>query len=107
GLPNCTPANFTVQAVNALGTGPVSNTASATPGPAGPTGLAASPRDSAVDLSWNGVAGATNYRVTVTPAPGGAGNCASGSCLTGGTGTTFSVTGLTNGTSYTFSVAAQ
>ena len=62
---------------------------------------------SAVDLSWNAVAGATNYRVTVTPAPGGASNCATGSCLTGGTGTTFSVTGLTNGTSYTFSVAAQ
>ena len=106
-LTNFTLYSFTVQAINAAGTGPVSNTATATPSLSGPTGLTTAPGDGQVLFSWAAVGGATGYNVAVSPAPGG-GNCSGGTCpvVTAPT-TSILVTGLTNGTTYTFSVSAN
>jgi hypothetical protein len=104
GLTDFTPYSFTVQAVNAVNTGPISNSLSATPGPAGPT-LNGTPGNGVENLTWTAVTGATNYRVTVNPHPG-SGACSTGTCLTGNV-TSFQVPGLSNGTPYTFTVAAQ
>jgi hypothetical protein len=64
-----------------------------------PTGLTATPVDSAVNLSWNPSAGASGYNI--------------GRSIDGGyesigcqSGTSYSDTGLTNGTTYTYSVLA-
>jgi hypothetical protein len=107
GLTNFTPYSITVQAVNALTTGPVSNTYVANPATAGPTGLTTSSGDSQVLFSWGAVSGATGYNVFVSPAPG-AGPCATGTC-TGNpqAGTSLLVTGLQNSHTYTFSVSAN
>ncbi len=106
GLANFTQYCFTIDATNGIGTGPASSPAAcATPGPAGPAAVSASPGDGQVTLSWpSGGGTVTNHQVTVAPVPGG-GNCATGTCLTGSTSNSFTVTGLTNGTTYTFTVA--
>jgi len=110
GLANFCQYDFAMTAENVASNGTTHFTSSAsaavsaTPTQAGPT-VSGAPGDSQVTLNWGAVAGATDYRVTVTPAPA-SGPCSSGTCLTGGA-TTFNVTGLANGTPYAFTVAAQ
>ena len=99
---------YTVRATNAAGlTGPLSSQASATPyaAPAAPTGLAATPVDGGVDLSWtapsgNGsaVSSYTVYRSSVSGDPGTA--------VAHPTATSFNDTGLANGTTYYYTVTA-
>ena len=106
GLTNGTPYTFHVTATNAVGTGPESNAASATPQaaatvPGAPTNLAATAGDTTVQLTWtaptdDGGSPITGY--TVTGSPGG-------TCSTTGA-TSCTVSGLTNGTPYTFNVTA-
>ena len=62
---------------------------------AAPAGLAATPGDAQVALSWTAVGGATSYRVYRGPT------------LVGSpAGTAFTDTGLTNGTAYSYTVVA-
>src|SRR6185295_5866014 len=83
GLSNGTSYAFTVMAANAAGSGPPSNSLSATPRtvPGAPTLTSATPSNGQVSLSWsapgsNGGSSITGY--TATASPGGA------SCSTGG-----------------------
>jgi hypothetical protein len=107
GLANGTPYFFVVSASNASGPGSNSAEASSTPAatslpvPAAPTGLAATPGNGQVSLSWNSVATAMSYTVKYGTATGvytqtlpAASNSAT-------------VTGLTNGTPYFFVVTAS
>ena len=106
GLTNGTPYTFTVTATNAVGTGPESNAANATPQaaatvPGAPTNLVATAGDTTVQLTWTAPAsdgGSPITGYTVTGSPGG-------TCSTTGA-TTCTVSGLTNGTLYTFHVTA-
>ncbi|MFA5941569.1 MAG: fibronectin type III domain-containing protein [Sinimarinibacterium sp.] len=103
GLTNGTTYYFKVAAINASGTSPLSNEASATPAdpPPAPTNLTATPGNSQVTLNWGASDGATSYNVYQGTSAGGATLVA-----TGVTGTNRTVTGLTNGTTYFFKVAA-
>lgn len=106
GLADACQYDFTITAENVASDGATHFTSSAggpvsaTPTTAGPT-LSGSPADSAVDLSWLAVPGATSYRVTSNPGP-----CPAPAGCTF-PGTTAHISGLTNGTAYTFTVAAQ
>ncbi len=68
--------------------------------PATPVGLAATPGNGQVALSWNAVPGASSYNVKYSSTSGGPYTTISAA----GTGTT--VSGLTNGTPYYFVVSA-
>lgn len=110
GLLNGVSYTFTVRAVNAVGEGPASNEAVATPvtTPDAPTGLSAVKGNGLVSLSWsapaqNGGSAITNYHVYVGTTSGAATYRAS----TGGANTSFVVNGLTNGQTYFFNVTAQ
>ena len=106
GLTNGTLYTFHVTATNAVGTGPESNAASATPQaaatvPGAPTNLVATAGDTTVQLTWSAPAddgGSPITGYTVTGSPGG-------TCSTTGA-TTCTASGLTNGTLYTFHVTA-
>ena len=82
GLTNGTTYYYTVAAVNAVGTSPQSNEASATPqatAPSAPTGLVASGGDGKVALSWtvpnsDGGSPITGYNVYRGTSPGGEGS---------------------------------
>jgi hypothetical protein len=104
GLTNGTAYTVTVVAANVAGSGPPSNSLSATPRttPGAPTLNSATPGNAQVTLAWtapasNGGSPITGY--TATASPGGA------TCTTSGA-TTCTIVGLTNGTSYSFSVRA-
>ena len=114
GLTNGTRYSFKVTAVNKVGEGPASAAASATPTaattkPGPPNGLAASPGNGQVTLSWtapgsDGGAAISGYEVYRGTSPGGeSGTPVDGSLVAG---TSYTVTGLTNGTPYYFTVAA-
>jgi subtilisin family serine protease len=103
GLTNGTAYTFTVKASNAVGAGPASASASATPAtvPGAPAGLTATPGNAQVVLAWsapasNGGSAITGYTATASPG--------SATCTTATTGCT--IGGLTNGTAYTFTVTA-
>jgi fibronectin type 3 domain-containing protein len=110
---NGTTYYYKVAAVNAVGTGPQSNEASATPQaaatvPSAPQGLTASATNQAVQLSWsppasNGGAAVTSYNVYRSTTAGGEGTTP---VATGVTGTSFVDGGLSNGTTYYYTVAA-
>jgi hypothetical protein len=103
GLANGTSYSFTVTATNAVGTGPASTPATATPAtvPGAPQGVGATPGNSQVTVSWAAPAsdgGSAILSYTATASPGGA------SCTTAATGCT--IAGLTNGTTYSITVTA-
>ena len=105
GLTNGTSYTFTVSATNAAGTGPASNSLSATPTaaatvPGAPTGVVAAPGNGQASVTWT--APASNGGSPITGYTAMANNGAS--CST--TGMTCTVNGLTNGTAYTFTVSA-
>ena len=105
GLTNNTSYTFTVTATNAEGDGPASNpTAPIAPGfvPGSPTGIAITPSNSAVTVTWTAPANSGGTEITgytATASPGGA------QCTTTDA-TSCTITGLTNGTGYTVTVTA-
>src|SRR5436309_2955939 len=108
GLTNGTSYSFTVRAANAIGPGPASSPATATPvapatAPGAPTGLTATAGNGQVGLTWtapssDGGSPITGY--TATASPGGA------TCSVGGSTLGCTISGLTNGTTYSFTVRA-
>jgi len=105
GLSNGTAYYFEVAGVNSVGTGTLSNEASATPvgPPAAPTGLTATIGNAQAVLNWTAVTGAASYNVYEGATSGGENSTP---IATGITAATYTVTGLTNGTEYFFTVAA-
>jgi fibronectin type 3 domain-containing protein len=113
-LANGTTYFFAVTAVNQVGQGPASGTASAIPAsaitqPGPPTGLTATPGHGQVALSWtapasDGGAVITGYLVYAGTSPGG--ELAAPVNGTPSDATSYTVTGLTVGTTYYFKVAA-
>ncbi len=112
GLTNGTAYTFTVNATNAIGTGPASTASNAvTPTgptvPAAPTGVTATAGAGSAQVSWtapsNGGSAITSY--TVFPFIGT--TAQTPVTVTGSPpATTTTVSGLTNGTAYTFTVTA-
>ena len=103
---NGTAYYYKVAAVNAGGTSPQSNEASATPqvpAPAAPTGLTATAGNAQVSLSWTASSGATSYNVYRGTSSGGEGATA---IATGITATAYTDSSVTNGTAYYYKVAA-
>jgi len=106
GLTSGTAYYYVVTAVKAGGESPESVEVNATPqvpDPSAPTGVAASPGDTQVTVSWDPVSGADSYNLYWSPTSG----------VTKGTGTQIAgVTtphvhnGLTNGTAYYYVVTA-
>jgi fibronectin type 3 domain-containing protein len=68
--------------------------------PAGPTGLTATPGTGQVVLSWNAVAGASNYNISRATASGGPYSVIKYNNL----GTSYTNTGTTAGTTYYYKV---
>jgi endo-1,4-beta-xylanase len=106
GLTNNTTYFYVVSALNAAGESPNSAQVSATPRapqpPAAPGGLAATPGNGQVSLSWNASPGATSYRVKRSTTSGGPYTLIASNL----TGTSFINTGLTNGITYFYVVSA-
>lgn len=112
GLTNGTRYSFKVTAVNKAGEGPASAAASATPTaatsqPGPPNGLAASPGNGQVTLSWTapgsgGGAAISGYHVYQGTSPG----FTLGTPVLSTASTNATVTGLTNGITYYFVVTA-
>src|SRR5438046_2170122 len=102
---------YKVSATNAIGEGPKSNEASATPSapatpPGAPQGLSATPGDTTVSLTWsppssNGGSPITNYKIYRRTAGGGETPVA-----TIGNQLTYSDGHLTNGVTYYYQVSA-
>jgi lysophospholipase L1-like esterase len=108
GLTNGTAYYYKVTATNSSGTSSYSNEASATPTagptpPPAPAGMAASPGNAQVGLSWTASSGATSYNVYRGTSSGGESTTA---IATGITTTSYTNTGLSNGTAYYFKVTA-
>ena len=108
GLTNGTSYSIYVTATNSVGQGQDSRTTTATPNavPDRVTGLAATPGDGTIALTWQPAVDAgtpvTGYEVEVSPPP------SDGQQITDvGVTTKHTFTGLTNGTQYTFTVLAR
>jgi hypothetical protein len=104
GLNNGTQYYFIVTAVNSGGESGNSAEVPGTPAialPAAPTGVSVTPGNGIVNISWNGVSGATTYNVKYGTQPG-----VYGTVVSGLTGTSTQISGLTNGTTYYFAVSA-
>jgi hypothetical protein len=113
GLTNGTPYFFKVAAINAVGTGDYSSASSGVTAmtvPGAPTGVAGTPGNTEVVVSWtapgsNGGSAMTGYQVQVATSAGGTYSNAAG-CPTSSTATSCTSTGLANGTQYFFKAAA-
>ena len=95
---------YTVSAVNTYGESAQSAYAGATPNctiPATPTGLAATPGDNQVSLSWTTSSGATSYNVKRSTTSGGP-----YTIIAGLTSAAFTDTTAVNGTTYYYVVSA-
>jgi hypothetical protein len=111
GLSTGSTYTFTVQALNASGSGPVSaQSNSVTPvapvPPAAPSGVQAQPASSSARVTWTAPGSDGDSPITgqtVTPYDGGV---AQTPMQVAPSATSATVTGLTNGTSYTFKVTA-
>src|SRR5437867_2639974 len=113
GLMHGTTYTYRVSAINSVGTGSPSSTASATTlavAPSSPTGLSATAVSSSqINLSWapptdNGGSAITGYKIERST---DAGTTRSPPVAnSGSTATTYSDTGLTRGTTYTYKVSA-
>jgi len=104
GLSNGTKYYFVVRGLSAVGEGPSSNEASATPRvavPAAPSNLVATAGDRTVALSWSPASGARTYNVYQGTTPGGE---SATPVATNRIDPNFNVTGLSNGTKYYFVV---
>ncbi|HEV8397109.1 MAG TPA: fibronectin type III domain-containing protein [Vicinamibacterales bacterium] len=104
-LTNGTTYFYVVQAANAGGTSGNSNEVSATPScqtPGVPGGLAATPGNNQVSLSWSAVAGASAYNVKRSTVSGGPYATIAG----GVTATSYLDTTASNGTTYFYVVSA-
>ena len=108
GLSNGKTYWYQVAANNSVGVSPNSNEVSVVPAagstiPPAPTGLAASPGNGSVGLTWNASTGATSYSIYRGTAPGAEGATAVGTS----TSASFTDSGLTNGTAYYYKVTAS
>jgi titin len=108
GLTNGVTYYYEVSAVNAIGEGPLSNEASATPAtiPSAPSSLVATPGNGQSILTWSapgsdGGAPITNYRVHRGLSPGG-----EAFLVQIGNVLTYTNLGLTNGVTYYYEVSA-
>ena len=107
GLKNGTSYSIYVTATNSVGPGHASLTTTATPNaiPDQVTGLAATPGDGTVALTWQAAQDpgtpVTGYEVEVSPPAGGQ------QITDVGVTTSHTFTGLTNGTQYTFTILAR
>ncbi|HLJ50820.1 MAG TPA: glycoside hydrolase family 44 protein [Bryobacteraceae bacterium] len=104
GLANGIPYFYKVAAVNAAGTSPLSNEASATPlePPSAPTSVSATAGTAQITLKWKAPAGANTYNVYRGTAAGGEGTTP---VATGITTTSYVDTGLTSRQKYFYKVA--
>lgn len=102
GLVNGTPYFYVVIASNIYGASSASSEVSATPvaAPGTPTGLAATPGDAQVTLSWNAVSGASGYYIRRGTSSGALTLIATEAT------TSYTDTGRGNGTEYFYDVAA-
>ena len=104
GLNAATTYHYVVAATNAGGASANSASVNATTlplPPAAPTGLAATPGNGQIGLSWASVSGATGYTVKRATVSGG-----SYTVIANLTNTGYTDTGLTNGTTYFYVVNA-
>jgi len=105
GLTNGTKYYYSVAAVNADGTGAWSAETYGTPTVGGtpvPVNIAVTPGNQWATLTWDPVAAAAGYYVTVATSPGGPATSSSGNT----TDSFFTATGLENGQTYYFRVQA-
>jgi subtilisin family serine protease len=105
GLSNGTTYYYRVSALNAAGESADSAEVSATPmllPPAAPTGLAATPGNGQISLSWTAPSGVTSYTVKRSSTSGGPYT----PIQTGISGTSIVDTGLVNGATYYYVVTA-
>ena len=110
-LANGTEVDFRVSAINVVGTGSASSSATATPRatPGKPTALAGTPGDGEVTLAWiapTSDGGVSISVFTVASTNDGGSNWSTSIADTGSSSTSAVVEGLSNGTSTVFRVSA-
>ena len=101
-----TTYTFEVRGVNGTVPGPASDSATAATGlgrPGAPTGFRVAPGDRKVTLTWDALAGVSNWYWSQAVEDGGFGT---EQAISDGTATRHEVTELANGTSYTFRLRA-
>ena len=107
GLTNGTTYYFVIKATNAAGDSIASNEVTVTPqvaAPGAPVVQAASAGDAHVNITWNSVSGATEYKVYTSTASG---IYTTPAATVAGSVYSYDATGLTNGTTYYFVVKAS